>query len=58
MLKEEPIASPPKTKEKARPGTLAFLAQRDNSKPGLRPAGPICGQCDIKAAVVVSSLSL
>lgn len=52
VLKEEPIKT--KTKEKPQPGTLAYIAQRDSSKPGLRPDGPICGQCEIKAAVVVS----
>ncbi|XP_067945291.1 uncharacterized protein [Watersipora subatra] len=53
VLKDEPVISSPKTKDKARPGTLAFIAQRDNKKPGLRPTGPICGQCDIKSAVTM-----
>ena len=52
VLKDEPVKAP-KPKEKPQPGSLAFLAQRDASKPGLRPDGPICGQCEIKAAAVV-----
>ena len=48
----------PKPKEKPQPGSLAFLAQRDASTPGLRPDGPICGQCEIKAAAVVKQMLL
>lgn len=54
VLKDEPLVTSSKVKEKPQPGTLAFLAQRDNSKPGLRQNGPLCGQCEIKTAAVVS----
>jgi len=54
VLKDEPIISETQ-KEKPKPGTLAFLAQKDSGgKKGSFTSGPVCGQCDIKEAVVVS----
>lgn len=54
VLKDEPVVNKPKSKPQ--PGTMAFLAQKDNSKPDVKPGGPTCGQCEIRAAVVVSDL--